>query len=157
MEIQAKNFRELKALIEWAGAKWKWQPLPREVKARLSLLYHQYINDFYNSQHRLCVLDTGELIATDYLRVVVGDYGAYVEFHRDQLLVVPKLAVGQEWRVNETYLKTRNLKIKYVWLEYEGIKVYLQRNRVAYADYRPGFYYVSVLDFAPLLKDVPTP
>lgn len=150
MEIKAQSLSELKALIAWAGEHWRWQPLPKKVKDQFYALYYQHINQFYNAEHRLCMLDTGELIAKDYLRVVVGDYGAYVEFHKDQLLIVPKMVPGQEWRVNETYLKSRNLKVKYVWLEYEGVKVYLQRNRVAYADYRPGFYYVSVLDFATL-------
>ena len=40
----------------------------------------------------------------------------------------------------------RVLNVKYVWLEYQGVKVYYQLGTVNYADYLINHYYVSVLE-----------
>ena len=57
-----------------------------------------------------------------------------------------------EW-LNETgqsrplYTRCYSKNVKYIWLtvnDGSGIKIYLQRKGVSYADYRSGKYYVSV-------------
>ena len=54
---------------------------------------------------------------------------------------------GQEWRLDTKYIADRNLKPKYVWLEYGSVKVYLQLDRVKYADYKPNYFYISIHEF----------
>lgn len=83
----------------------------------------------------------GTLIANYYNRIVIGDYGAFIEIqeiNKDKLII----QLGQEYRSKEGYSN-----IKYEWLTYNdgsNIKIYYQKNIVDYADYQPGMYYVSV-------------
>lgn len=83
----------------------------------------------------------GILLATGYERVVIGDYGAYVEIAPENMLLQSiRIKPGQEWRLTDQYNYS-----KYHWLETIGsnIKVYYQQRPVSYADYKVGFYYVS--------------
>ena len=78
----------------------------------------------------------GYPITNGITRLVVGDYGPYIEFAPEQLVapLAPKFPGPQKpW-------------IKYVWLVHPQdarTKIYLQKRPVQYADYRPGMYYVS--------------
>jgi len=91
-----------------------------------------------------CYTLSGTLIATGYKHIVIGDYGAFVEFdesqiRKDVLIVKP----GQEYRINDPQFSSR---VKYRWLtvnDRSGIKIYFQQRTVPYADYKPGMYYVS--------------
>lgn len=86
----------------------------------------------------------GSIICNEYKRIVIGDYGAFVEFERvpdgTRFIIAP----GQEYRVyDERYSKN----VKYVWLtipDDSNIKIYHQKKKVSYADYVPDMYYVSV-------------
>lgn len=80
-------------------------------------------------------------------RVVIGDYGAYLEIDEKDLLVGLDVPPEQAWRLDEEYIASRKLSIKYHWLTFRGVKVYHQVDTVKYADYRPGKYYISVLEF----------
>jgi len=86
---------------------------------------------------------TGLLIATAYRRVVIGKRGPYVEFHfvdidwkqfyipDDQLYrTESKVVFYEEWRsMDESY-----------------VKLYLQKRKVAYADYQIHRMYISPFD-----------
>lgn len=82
---------------------------------------------------------SGLLLATGYQRIVIGDYGAYIEISqivKDNLQVKP----GQEFRLNP------DTNAKYIWYEpVDGsdVKVYFQIGTVKYADYKKGMYYVD--------------
>lgn len=86
----------------------------------------------------------GTMICTGYQRVVIGDYGAFIEILPTQIcrnaLICKK---GQEYRFNdERYAKN----VKYLWLttkDASDCKIYLQKKKVDYADYVPGLYYIS--------------
>lgn len=91
----------------------------------------------------------GSLICGSYRRIVIGDYGAFIEFdspYYDSSFVI---APGQEYRVSdERYSKN----VKYIWLTINDgsrIKIYYQKKGVTYADYIPGMYYVSVHEVYP--------
>lgn len=91
-----------------------------------------------------CYTLSGTLLATGYKRIVIGDYGAFVEFEPSQILA-GKLIVqpGQEYRIDEPRYAER---VKYQWLtvgDHSGIKIYFQQKTVSYADYVPGMYYIS--------------
>ena len=91
----------------------------------------------------------GTKIATGYTRIVIGDYGAFVEISPDQIvqenLVVKK---GQEFRLSDSQYKDR---VKYHWLtsrDDSDCKIYFQQKTVEYADYLPGMYYISPYECA---------
>lgn len=92
----------------------------------------------------------GTLVCTGYTRIVIGDYGAFVEISKSQickenLYVQP----GQEFRTQDDRFQQR---IKYIWLtakDCSRCKIYDQQRRVDYADYQPGMYYVSPYEVFP--------
>jgi len=84
---------------------------------------------------------SGTLIGRGYNRVVVGDYGAYVEFTHEQInksAIIDKFSRGNP----KPYQK-------YWWMEsfdIDSIKIYEQIKTVKYADYKPGMFYISPVD-----------
>lgn len=87
-------------------------------------------------------------ISNGYTRVVIGGRGPYVEFDGSQIFldgfIVPE---GEEWRAESLaayYSEYRTTDSSYTML-------YHQKNIVAYADYRIGFFYISLFDL--LLED----
>lgn len=135
--------------IEWKLVEaYKYKKLPDN----LSDIYRKYFRD--NIPRWLCesgedvALYTleGSTICDSYDRIVIGDYGAFIEFSKphdcSQFIVAP----GEEYRVNnEKYSKN----VKYILLTINDrslIKIYYQKKSVAYADYLPGKYYVSIHD-----------
>jgi hypothetical protein len=77
------------------------------------------------------------LFAVGYNRVVYGNRGPYVEFEASQVKVELDHRFPENELPDEAY---------YEWLtvnDASQIKVYNQRRRVSYADYRPGKLYVS--------------
>ena len=121
---------------------YHYKKLPLEVSKMCRELYQKNIpsNLFINGGNSIYTFH-GTLIANYYNRIVIGDYGAFIEIqeiNKDKLII----QLGQEYRSKEGYSN-----IKYEWLTYNdgsNIKIYYQKNIVDYADYQPGMYYVSV-------------
>lgn len=86
----------------------------------------------------------GTKVCAGYERIVIGDYGAFVEISpericRNSLCCKP----GQEYRLSDERFA---LNVKYIWLtakDRSGCKIYFQKKKVAYADYIPGMCYIS--------------
>lgn len=128
---------------------YKYKPLPEDLSEKYRRYFKNNIPSFLNvcgggPLYTCC----GCMICKSYRRIVVGDYGAFVEFGEEDLpstgAAAFKIAPGQEYRVNdERYAKN----VKYIWLttnDLSRVKIYFQKKGVAYADYKPGMYYVSV-------------
>lgn len=86
----------------------------------------------------------GTIVSKGYNRIVIGDYGAFIEFDSDQV-VQDNIQVqkGQEYRINDASFIN---KVKYIWLtasDDSKIKIYFQQKTVDYADYVVGKFYVS--------------
>lgn len=119
-----------------------YRPLPKEASAIVREHYTRALRQTRISETGCddpVVLknDCGTVIATGYRRVVVGDYGAYVEFTKDQLV---KDAISPKWPGDQ------RKDAAYIWCETKDTsrtKVYLQQHAVQYASYKPGMYYVS--------------
>ncbi len=86
---------------------------------------------------------SGLHLATGYTRVVIGGRGAYVEFLARQIefnnFTVPE---EEQYRISDArvfYVEWRSKCESYV-------KLYVQKRRVAYADYQIGYCYMSPLD-----------
>ena len=86
----------------------------------------------------------GTLLANGYSRIVVGDYGAFVEIAKKDIIRKNiKNKEGQEYRFRDAYFAD---KVKYYWLtakDNTDCKIYLQRKTVEYADYKPDYFYIS--------------
>ncbi len=87
---------------------------------------------------------SGEVIATENIRVVHGERGSYVEFSDGQMVMDNlHIPADQQWR--------QDAKYNYVFYDEwrtntENVKVYHQRKSVGYADYQVGMWYVFVGD-----------
>ena len=137
-------YKELLEEIDTLGKSQKYRPLNKELKDK----YHKLYLDNLNGFDKIRNLNINNVpFAKKYERVVIGDYGAYVEIDKKDLLVDLSVPKGQEWRLDKNFIEKRNLSIKYEWYEYDNKKVYFQINAVTYADYKPGYYYISVLYF----------
>ena len=86
----------------------------------------------------------GSLVCRRYNRIVIGDYGAFVEFSKEDVGEDFHIKDGQEYRIfDRKYSKN----VKYLWYtinDGSDIKIYYQKRKVNYADYKRGMYYVSV-------------
>ncbi len=76
----------------------------------------------------------GLTISDTFTRIVHGGRGAYVEFDLVKSIHVPD---EQQWR----HRSDKAFYIEYRTLD--GVKVYLQKKPVDYADYKVGKYYIS--------------
>jgi len=120
----------------------KYRKLDVEYSAEVRAYYAENIPSFLSTSQPLYT-SADTLICSSFNRVVIGDYGAFVEFspwqaNRDAFCIAP----GQEYRLEERYKNC-----KYIWLtisDSSHVKIYYQKHTVTYADYIPGMYYVSV-------------
>lgn len=130
--------------IEAALAKkFKYRPLPCDLSSKYREYFFDNIPSFLKCDGGGALYTKcGSIVCSSYQRIVIGDYGAFVEFEKpaNDFIIVP----GQEYRViDERYSKN----VKYVWLtinDGSNIKIYHQRKGVSYADYKAGMYYISV-------------
>ena len=131
--------------IEAALAKkYKYRPLKRDLSEKYRKFYLDNIPTELNVNGGVDALFTlnGSPICDGYDRIVIGDYGAFIEFSTSPYSFIVK--PGQEYRIDdERYSKN----VKYHWLtinDDSDVKIYHQMRTVAYADYLPDKYYVSV-------------
>lgn len=94
---------------------------------------------------QLISVHEGPLLATGYTRLVIGGRGEYIEIHPSQLIREEiEVEPGEEYRLNGEWRE----KAFYAWYRTKVAhrKVYEQYRHVGYADYVPGYFYVSPLD-----------
>ena len=121
-----------------------YKRLPSALSKQMRAIYYNSIKELQlpPKGEPLYTLQ-GTLIATSYDRIVVGDYGAYIEFSAKHIpkhsLVVP---ADQKYRLRKPYIDT----VKYLWFttkDCSNCKIYGQLRGVTYADYKPGKFYIS--------------
>ena len=136
----------------------QWMPFSGEIKpyfpiknadlrARVHNYYRAQVVELgfkFNGEQRNLYTPNGILIATAYKRVVIGDFGAYVEIDTQDILKNNLIVkAGQEYRIGDPRYKDT---VKYNWLTVigdEDIKVYFQKKTVLYADYKVGMIYID--------------
>jgi len=117
--------------------------LSREVREKYLVNLPGCLDINGNKDFKIYTL-SNTLIANGYNRIVIGDYGAFIEFDNSQI-IRDKIIVkhGEEYRFNDSsYMKN----IKYYWLtaiDNSNIKIYYQKRIVSYADYKPKMFYVT--------------
>ena len=134
--------------------KYKYQPLPGDLSPKYRDFFTENIPEFLDVGGARTVLTTlnGTPVCNWYDRIVVGDYGAFIEFSKEAIASQYIIQPGQEYRVNDDKYKN---SVKYVWLTIDdgsSIKIYQQKRGVRYADYKAHKFYVSVHEVA-MAKD----
>lgn len=138
----AMNTLRIESLL---AEKYKYKTLPNELSQKYRQFFKENIPTglFESGGSETLYTTKCSPICDGYDRIVIGDYGAFIEFG-----CLPYLNYiikpGQEYRVfDERYSKN----CKYIWLtinDGSDIKIYKQKKTVSYADYLPGKLYVSV-------------
>lgn len=154
-EISETSIRMLK-FQEQLADEYKYKPIPRTFFKDVRAEFEETLPEWCNMSGDTTKLETrsGTVIASGYNRIVIGDYGAFVEFSRVQALMRHlKIKEGQVYRVEDPRYAEH---IKYLWLtasDGSDVKVYEQKRPVGYADYKPGMLYVSVYEVFPAETD----
>lgn len=116
-----------------------YRALPKEASEIVREYYRRQLSipEFGGGEEVVLKNECGTTIATGYTQVIIGDYGAFVEFVQEQLIkdnVKPKFPGPQKKDASYLWYETKDAA---------NTKVYLQQHRVTYAKYSPGRYYVS--------------
>lgn len=138
----------MKLLSDELSKKYNYKKLSEKESYIAHSIYACTIPEFLEQYNQPLYTVKGTKICDNFERIVIGDYGAYIEFSSEQanknlFLIAP----GQEYR-----LEPRYNNVKYIWLTINDdsqIKIYYQKNTVSYADYKPQKYYVSVYEVYP--------
>lgn len=116
-----------------------YRPLPKKESKLVRPYYRQNLKipEFGGGEDVVLKNECGTIVSTGYKRVIIGDYGAFVEFSPDQLV---KESIGPK------FPGPQRKDVSYLWYETKdaaNTKIYLQQRRVLYAEYSVGMYYVS--------------
>lgn len=116
--------------------------------------YRKDITINHDGDDSFCLYTETKLkVATGYNRIVFGQRGPYIEFTKGQIIkdsmYVPK---DVAWKLQPKYAE----KIFYIEMrtKVDNVKVYFQKQVVDYADYKPGFIYISPFDLYDSKGDV---
>jgi len=83
-------------------------------------------------------------VATDFVRIVHGGRGDFVEFTKKQMILMNiSIPYITKWRLSKRW------KDKIYYIEYrtkDNIMVYYQKRLVKYADYKLNHFYIALED-----------
>jgi len=129
--------KEITNLIHELVQKYNYKPLPKEESARVKQIYAENIPNLCD--WKPLKDSNGQNISSGFERIVIGDYGAYIEILEEQInLDILYVPPRQKFRLGKHFWG------KYIWLTSDGInKIYKQIKTVSYADYKVGYYYIS--------------
>ena len=137
---------------EQLAREYKYKPIPRTFFCDVRAEFQKALPEWCNVSGDTISLETadGTVITNGYNRIVIGDYGAFVEFSRVQACMRRlEIKEGQMYRAKDPRYAEH---VKYLWLTADDgsdVKVYDQKRPVEYADYKPGLLYVSVYEVFP--------
>lgn len=140
--LKNKAIAHISALV----TKYKYRKLSKKLSLESRQLYTESLPDWcqMNGETLNLITIDNTLMATAYDRVVIGDYGAFLEFSREQLIKSNiRCKSGEEYRFESDAYKD---KVKYFWYtakDISQVKIYFQQKTVTYADYLPNKFYIS--------------
>lgn len=141
-QLYHQMVKELKDNYDFDFEKPSYKKLEDTLSLQVRSTYEKFANQCNLNKDKPIYSPNGILIANSFDSIVIGDYGPYIEFTREQSnsneFVVAK---GQEYRLTPRYHNT----IKYEWYstKKQDCKLYWQLRGVIYADYKPERYYIS--------------
>lgn len=152
LEDLSDNPMQVLSYIAMITDRFKYHKLSKKLSERSRKIYEATLPEWCNfdGDDIKIVTANGLLITNGYERIVIGDYGAYIEFDRSQA-VRENICVkqGQEYRYKDpTFLNT----VKFYWYTSKcgsDIKIYFQQKEVTYADYKQKKLYISPFECSP--------
>lgn len=149
--LQQKDISEIgKTLLQYQAdlaAKYRYKPLKEDMREIARSIYQDTLPFYFtdeNNAGKPIHSPTGEIIATGYDRIVIGDYGAFIEIDsKDMQLDNVYIPEKQKYRVEDPEYAEH---VKYLWYEPKNgypSKLYDQKKTVTYADYKADKWYVS--------------
>ena len=150
-KLQQKDISEIgKTLLQYQAdlaAKYRYKPLKEDMREIARSIYQDTLPLYFtdeNNAGKPLHSPTGEIIATGYDRIVIGDYGAFIEIDpKDMQLDNVYIPEKQKYRVEDPEYAEH---VKYLWYEPKNgypSKLYDQKKTVTYADYKADKWYVS--------------
>ncbi len=131
--------------IEELVQQYKYKPLNKDLSAKQRKLYLAALPSYFQVNGNLnCELydNLNNLVCYGYSRIVIGDYGAYVEIPLNKMILENLIVKpGEEYRFRPEYSN-----VKYHWYclkNNQDIKIYYQKKTVLYADYKPEMFYIA--------------
>ena len=131
------------------GHSMAWRPFGKEESELLRSYHLQHAIKLLPEWARdgQCFLanrarPTNTIISKGFERIAVGDYGAYLEIHKEDMFLQ---TIEQRWP------GPPSRPVKYIWMQTKDnvkTKIYFQQAPVSYANYKPGMYYVDPRDIA---------
>ena len=152
---EADKAKFIEETIDSAVEKYKYKALPPDVSAENRALYKDNLPDWLKEDKNIThpvelYTPDGTLFATDFERIVIGDYGAFIEINPQNIVNENiKVQPGQEYRINDSHYANH---IKYEWYttkDNSNAKLYFQQRPVSYADYKVGMWYISPYECTP--------
>lgn len=145
--------KTVQRLISYLKETYKYKPIPITLEfGDVREVYRRNLPDWCKMEGDTVQLRTkdGTPLMKGYDRVVIGDYGPFVETSPDKMYrQYVRVKSGEEYRMTDP----QYANCKYVWLtatDESGVKIYFQKHTVDYADYIPGKIYVSPFELHPV-------
>ena len=131
--------------IQQLVEQYHYKPLPKELSIKQRRQYEKELPSCFSLNGNLnCKIydKYGHFLAKGYSRVVIGDYGAYIEIPLEKMILKDIIIKpGQEYRFLPEF---KNVKYHWYCLNNNpDIKIYYQKKTVLYADYKPEMFYIS--------------
>ena len=146
-EIAQHKYVELLNSLKPTGfslLKPTYKRLDSKLSAKVRSLYKTSVDSLGLDPSKPIYTLQGTKIAEGFDRIVIGDYGAYIEY---PLSKVPN-GTRYDTPKDQQYRKLPEWKcrVKYIWYtaqDSSNIKIYWQLRTVSYADYKTKMFYVS--------------
>ena len=142
------NYEAVIELQKDLAENYKYRAIPQKYRAEIHNFYKNNLPSNFRLEGDSAPLfsSSGLKLCEGYNRVVIGDYGAFIEVS-PQNMVIENIQVqtGQEYRDFNPHYN----HVKFSWLtpiDDSGIKISFQKKPVEYGDFLPGFYYISPYD-----------
>lgn len=136
------KLQEALDLLEHNNRHNSYKPLPFDLSKAIRDYYTECLPDWVKRKeiNRPLIMPNRSYLSNKWKRVVVGDYGAFIEIYDNDIC---------HKNIKPKWPGTPNRPVKYLWyIPRIGpeIKIYWQKGTVNYADYKPDFWYVSPYD-----------
>lgn len=157
-ELTFMTYKEILDYQNKLANDYNYKPLPPNVAFKAMALYMNELPQKFTCSTQgftptgayIKAVDTpivtlnGTTLANKYERIVIGHYGAFIEISDDDINhLFIKVREGQEYRINNSKYADH---VKYEWYtthDESDCKLYFQKRTVDYADYKPGYWYIS--------------
>lgn len=126
--------------------KYHYRKLPKQLSELSQDLYLRTLPEWCQlngDSSATLITSSGIVVCNGYKRIVVGDYGAFIEFTREQAVKHNICcAKGERYRFSDPSYSDKVKYYHYTTKDESDVKIYFQQKTVTYADYLPNNLYI---------------